>query len=842
MIRFITILLATLIFHFAAGQNNTLEKLSEVLQKAAVNFPKSKVFLKTDKDIYAPGEKVWFKANVLNCLTEGPSVETDLIMMVKAESGEVIVDNKYFVPNGEVNSQITIPSWAPEGNAYLIAYTPNALMVNEASLAAIKPITINLLKSNDYILELQTDQKVYRPGDEVKLKFQLSSLTPSSKKERMLISLFDYQKELFTERVNLTTNEMHELKFKLPGEVEEGLYFQLQTTGKNHVSQRIPVYTTEDQLRVEFFPEGGHLLLNNIQRIVYRATDPFGKPADISGKIYDQMGNQAGVGKILKPGIGMISLMPMPGQTYFFKVDSKYGNGQKFEMPKAVTNGSSFTLIKMEKDNIKAAIFNTGTVVGQQLTVVAIANGEIKLSLQMEAKQRNNFEIPSNQLPLGMVNFVVLDNKGSVISQRMIFNTPNEDQDIEIETHLSPSKTNGEVEVTIDLSNFIRQFGPCNVDLKIVDKQNLYHSNTDPGFNFLKYPLITTTPKTVLEIYIANIELLANTYRYYSLQDLLDGKNYLEKKEISKNVSGKVTDKSGARIPNATVMAVHANNPTVESTTSDENGWFVFNNLSKTKDLVIKAVNESGKKTYFVHLDHSFDETLEELLLIESFKVKPVYSAEETPAYFQANSNLLKQVGSETRDRKPRAPSSTEQMLQSGSSVLDVIRMIKPFNIVSNQIVFYGTSNSIMNQQGALIVIDGQKMGTSIDALNAVNPFEVASINVSTDPTEIQRYTALNSIGIIEIRTHGSAAGLKNQKERDKEEPTTFARENFPDDVWKYQSTIYWKPNIKADQNGQIKLKLKLSEIRSRFAVVVDMTSSNGITHRQTSEFTTVSE
>ena len=842
MIRYIAILIATLLFNIVTAQNTSLEKLSDVLQKGAMNFPKSKVFLKTDKDIYAPGEKVWFKANVLNCLTEGPSLETDLIIMVKAESGEVIIDQKYIILNGLVNNQITIPSWAPEGNAYLIAYTPNALNVNEATLAAIKPITINLLKSNDYILDLQANKKVYKPGDEVQLSIQLSAITPSSKKEKLLISLFDYQKELFTEKVNLSTNSIHDLKYKLPNEVEEGLFFQVQTVGKNHITQRLPIYTTEDQLTVEFYPEGGHLLLNNIQRIVYRATDPFGKPADVSGKIYDQMGNQAGVGKTLKPGLGLISLMPMPGQTYIFKIDSKYGNSQKFEMPTAVLNGCAFTLIKTEKDAVKASVLNTGNLVGKPITVAAVANGEIKLAFQVEAKQKNNFQISTNELPLGIINFVVMNASGKIVSERMIFNTPNEDQNIDIDTQVIPSATNGEAEVTIDISNFINQFGPCNVDVKVVDAQNLYHSQTDPSYNFLKYPLITSTPKTVLEKYITNIELMANTYRYYKLQDLIDGKNYMEKKAVSKNVSGIVTDKSGARIPNATVMVVHANNPTLETTTTDENGRFVFDNLNKTKDIIIKAVNDSGKKTYMVHLDHSFDETLEELLLLESFKIRPVYSVDETPAYFKTNSVLLRQIGSETKDRKPKEPSTAEKMLQSGSSILEVIRMIKPFSIKDNQIVFYGSTNSILNQQGALIVLDGQKMGTSIDALNAVNPFEVASINISTDPVEIQRYTALNSVGIIEIRTRGDAASLKNQKEMDKEEPTTFKQKDIPEDIWKYQTTLFWKPNVPVDQNGQIRLKLKLSEIRGQFVVVVDMTSKNGITHRQTSVFTTVRE
>lgn len=837
---FISILISCFLFSILSAQNTPIDKLAGALASNAPDFPKSKVFVKTDKDIYAPGEKIWFKAEVLNCLTEGPSKEADLVLMIKAESGEVIVDSKYVIVNGLVSNQITLPSWSPEGNAFLIAYTPNALKVNEASLAAIKPININLLRNNDFVLNAHPGNPVYKPSEDVKLVIQLNSITPSNKKEKLLVSLFDYQKELFSEKITASVNQTNEFKFKLPSIIEDGVYVKIETTGKAKVALKLPIYTTTDQINVEFYPEGGQLLTNTIQRIVYRATDPFGNPADVSGIVFDQLGNQAGVGKILKPGLGLINLMPMPGQTYTFKIDSKYGDGQNFEMPKAVLNGCAFTLVKTEIDNIKATIFNTGNLIGQKLTIATISDGEIKLSFQLEAQPKNSLQIATRELPLGIVNFVVMDEKGEIVSQRMIFNMPNEDIDFDIYTHVKPTETNGEVDISIDVSNFIKLFGNCNVDVKVIDAQNLYRIEAASAYNFLKYPLLTSTPKTVLDIYITNIELMANTYRYFTLQDLLDGKNYLDRKEIVNNFTGTVTDKSGARIPNATVMAIHSNNPTLATTTSDENGHFVFNNLTKTNDMVIKAISDSGKKTYIVHLDHSFDETLEELLLIESFKVKPIYSSEETPAYYDRNNNLLKLAGSETKDHKSRENSTPEKMLQSGSSVLDVIRMIKPFSLKDNQIVFYGTTNSIMNQQGALIVIDGQKMGTSIDALNTVNPFEVVSVNVSTDPVEIQRYTALNSIGIIEIRTRGDASSLRNKPEKEEPYISTFNQENIPDNVWKYQSTLYWKPNTEIDDNGLINLKLKLSELRTDFVVHVDLTSANGITHHKSSTFSTV--
>lgn len=839
----ISVLLLFSVFSGIYAQETAYEKLEKALAKSVPEFPKSKVFLKTDKDIYAAGEKIWFKAEVFNCLTESASSESSLIVLIKAESGEVIVDNKFVMTSGLVASQITIPSWAPEGNAFLIAYTPNALKVNEATLAAVKPITINTLKHNDYILTTTLNKVIAKPGEEVRLTVNLDAVTPSAKKEKLIISLYDYQNEIFSQKVTVMVNEENEFKYKLPDKVAEGLYFVIESTGKNKFSQKKPVYTTNDRITVEFFPEGGSLLTNNIQRIVYRATDPFGDPTDVTGSVYDPLGNQVGAGKILKPGIGLISLMPMPNQKYTFELDSQYGNGQKFEMPSAILDGTIFTLVKTEDELIKAAIVNTGNNVGKELTVVAIANGQAKLAFTLDAKEKNSLHIKTAELPQGIINFVVLDSKGEVLSERMIYNTPYEDINIDIQTVLKPTLKNGEVEIQVDASNFVSQFGPAMIDVKVVDLQNLYHNtNQDYSYSFLKYPLLTSTPKTVLDIYITNIELIANNYRYFEIKDIIDGVNYITQDGKGKSFSGTVTDKDGCRIPNATVMALHPDNPSIASTTTDENGRFVLTGTVKSNDLVIKAISDSGKKTYEVYLDRTFDETLEELLLFESFNVRPLYSAEETPPYFLANENLLRLSGSETKEKRPKELSNSQKMLQSGSSILDVVRMIKPFTLKGSEIVFYGTTNSILNQQGALIVIDGQKMGTSISAFDNINSYDVESINVSTNPVDIQQYTALNSVGIIDIKTRGSAPSMMEKKEELEIYVSEFDQTLIPEDIWKYQTTLFWQPNMLLDKSGKLNLNLKLSEIQSKFVVQVDIIGANGATHRQETEFSTVRE
>jgi len=822
-----------------AQQPDVSDLLNAALQKCVAQCDESKTFIKTDKDIYVPGEKIWFKAEIINCITQKATSESELIVMLKAETGEIVIDNKYLIENGMVSNQLSVPTWTPEGKFFLIAYTPNSLKNNKATLAAIKPISVNMLKRNDYTLVATLDQKIYKPSDEIRLSLQLKPITPSGKKEKVTVSLYDYHEEISTLKQSITVDLPNELKFKLPEKVNDGFYLDIQSAGKSNFSQKVPVFTTKDPINVEFFPEGGTLLTNNIQRIVYRATDALGEPVDVSGTVYDQMNNQSGAGKTLKKGFGLISLMPMPTQHYFFKIESDYGKGQKFEIPQAKIDGSSLTLVKIENETLRLSVVNSGKVIGEEITIAAIAGNEIKLKYKTSALQKHNFDIPTNNFDPGIINFVVFGSKGEVLSERLIYNIPNKDVDTEIVTNLTPSEKNGDVEIDIDLKKFIDFFGNGPVDVRIVDKQNIEQAIEPQQFNFLKYPLLTPTPKTVLDIYITNIELIANQNKFITLTEIMNGSRNQEPNS-EQSITGIVLNKKGKPVGNVPVMAI-ANNQPSGTVYTDAKGHFVFPKISKPDNLTVKALDSRSNKNFTVKINKSFDETLDRLLLFESFKWETNQNTGDLTNYYDQNKELLKLIGTENKDYKPKETSTTEKMLMSGSSILDVIKMLKPFTLKDNQIVFYGTANSIMNQQGALIVIDGQKMGTSISAFELVNPSDVASINVSTNPVDIQLYTALNSIGIIEIKTKGANNTVK-APEMKVNAVKQFSQDNFDHDSWRYQTTLFWQPNLRADENGKIHLKLKVSEIKTEYNVVVDIVSENGISHQQKTSFSTIKE
>ena len=158
---------------------------------------------------------------------------------------------------------------------------------------------------------------------------------------------------------------------------------------------------------------------------------------------------------------------------------------------------------------------------------------------------------------------------------------------------------------------------------------------------------------------------------------------------------------------------------------------------------------------------------------------------------------------------------------------------------MNGQIVFSGMINSINFQSGALIVIDGVKMGTAIDVLNNIATYDVEEIKISTDPMDIQKYTGLNNVGIIEIVTKRGeklipSAGPITKKEELYKDGLRIPRNFLTSDALTGQpgkdirTTLYWNPDMEIGASGTTTFSVPLSEIRSDFVISAEGITSSG--------------
>ena len=148
-------------------------------------------------------------------------------------------------------------------------------------------------------------------------------------------------------------------------------------------------------------------------------------------------------------------------------------------------------------------------------------------------------------------------------------------------------------------------------------------------------------------------------------------------------------------------------------------------------------------------------------------------------------------------------PKSYSKMLESGSAVAEVINRIRPYSLVGSYIVFHGSSRSLNSQAGSIIVLDGMQLGMDASVLDDIDPYGIETINISTKAIDIQRYSALNCIGVIELTTKVVSIDEDLMNSNEYRGRSIFPGERYDQSMGSkendFRSTIYWNPDIELD-------------------------------------------
>ena len=88
-------------------------------------------------------------------------------------------------------------------------------------------------------------------------------------------------------------------------------------------------------------------------------------------------------------------------------------------------------------------------------------------------------------------------------------------------------------------------------------------------------------------------------------------------------------------------------------------------------------------------------------------------------------------------------------------------------------------------------MIDGIKMGTDARVLDNIQPVDVLKVTASTNPMEIQKYTALNSVGVVEVFTKTGANEFTGPQK----------------DIMQEKNSLFWKTGLNTNIFGKASVK-----------------------------------
>lgn len=834
-----------------------LDKVAGHLETYRQAFPLEKVYVQTDKEVYAPGAILWFSALVVDPSGDQPSGNSpEITVNLYDASGNFITGDQFRVASGLGEGDLHIPGELPLGRYYLAAYTP--LQIHPGNVF-VKPLIIDRSYESDALVTFVSPGKIYMPGKEAGIDLKVTDYSGlGADKFQMLYEVHHGDKKLSDGKVRSVRGEAAIL-FPMPAVTGTQPVEVVVSHPKDLWSKKLTLLSGNDEIQVTFYPEGGSLIGTVPQKIGYYATAREGVPVNLDADIVNSRGEVMAKTKTFAPGYGLFPFKGATGEKYQLQITSEYGKGQRFDLPGVREAGVALVVQKSEPGLLTADLLMAAVTTPRKLAVAATRGAALLWAADLEMAATSRIRIPTSELGSGLIQLTVFDDAAQPLSSRLVYlpgknnltvrvsGVPSDDNKVKISVEtLDENLKPVDARVILSVADQMRTLPPVHhlTSFLALESDLRNPSGLDPD------------PATLRQQGVGlDFILIANEQRCFSWERVLkasadDSGNPLN----SMGISGRVTDKKGTVVPGAKISVMSLRDMQVYSATADNEGRFAFPSLQPvhSSDFTFTATDAKGKGNYLVQLDPTFAEKVgDKVRALDYAWQEREAPREPLAAYLSANPALL----SPQPAIRPIAAGgngvkneSYKNLLQTSTSLLEVIKSMRPFNLMNGQIVFPGTINSINFQSGALIVIDGQKMGTQADVLNSISPYDVDKINISLDPIDIQRYTGLNNVGLIEITTkHGeiptvpaaAAAGQKVQYSNGYRVPrhflTTDALENQSGKD--LRTTLFWDPALKTGPTGVQVFTVPLSDIRSGFVIRAEAFTPHLVTGAAEAEF-----
>ena len=589
---------------------------------------------------------------------------------------------------------------------------------------------------------------------------------------------------------------------------------------------------TEDSLPknidVQFFPEGGFLVSDLLNRIGFKALDESGKGVDIEGTITDKSGKEILRINTSKFGMGLFELAPKKNELYQLSVNLK-GVERQYDLPKPLEQGAVMQVIERDKEyriylqsTLETGLHSFSFIASQRKGPVIearISGNESKALVK----------VPKNMLKQGIVEFTLFDNNDQPILERLAFYDTVES---EVSVNIMPStevhETRELVKIEISLDSTVQPTIPTNLSIAVTDRSTV---KTDPyGIDIESELLLNSELKGNIEqpgYYFysdeperkRNLDILMMTqgWRQFILNDTIKiPSNPRFPAESGFRLSGTVKSLSNHKKPVTANVSLTYNNSeefAIEEVKTDQNGKFIFNQLNfmDTTSVLVQAKKlKKGKqrKSYY-------DPTTDVLIEMDAFTPPGilVFPEQNSQGFIEdlTNSNSTShkylesiyemQQGAVKLDEvvleaeslnkndhynKKRVlykdPSHTfdfkENDVLPTNNTLSAIQGRLPGVSVRNNIVYIRGPSSFLGDNSALLLVDGIVIANDGTQINAISVFDIDFIDVLKGP-RAAIYGSRAANGVVAVYTKNGTESSDTAKNRRKRGALSFVHAGY---------------------------------------------------------------
>jgi hypothetical protein len=336
-------------------------------------------------------------------------------------------------------------------------------------------------------LYVQFDKKAYNPGDRIWYKAYLfSGFDPSPYSKNFYAELYDAAGNLIL-RSTAPINESTAIgNFDIPASFSgTRIRVRAYTTWMLNFDS-IFIFTkdlriialSEDTVShpdptptiIHFFPEGGDLVAGVENNIAFKANDAFGQPRKITGILFDQSGKELLSFSSTHDGMGKFLLQPDKDEVFNIVWKDETGIEHKSDLPAVKASGISLRILNTDDKLIFSVARAADNPSYKKVVVIAHVNQQMiyKAIVNLTDVLISGGNIPTGQLPTGIVQVTVFDMNEMPLAERVCFvNNHNYSFDVGINVVRKSLQRRGRNEMNIELPNNMKS----NVCVAITDAE-----------------------------------------------------------------------------------------------------------------------------------------------------------------------------------------------------------------------------------------------------------------------------------------------------------------------------------------------------------------------------------
>ncbi|MBC7448738.1 MAG: hypothetical protein H7330_11840 [Hymenobacteraceae bacterium] len=427
-----SLLLTTVSVAVAPGPGPFAEFLKTLRQKLTwfnQRVPNTRVFVVTDKTLYAPGESIWLTAFVREGAAlvpatsqQGEAVTVELLDPKRAPAATIRLEiDKHGLAKGDFQLTEAMP-----GGLYkLRAFTDRMNGRKEDSSVApfSKTLTVQSVTLPRVKLTLDFPRKGYGPGDEVLATLKAFGNDNQPLAGRGVTFLAQVAGVAVADgKATIGPDGIAALRFTLPKNLASPdgvLTVTLPHEGLTEsVARAVPIVLND--IRVDLLPEGGDLVEGLAGRVAVRAVNEHGEPADVAGSVYDDRDRRLTTFRTVHDGLAIFDLTPAAGRRYHVRLTEPVASEKRVAVPAPLPGGFGLHVEHQQNQGLPISISST---VREKVLLVGVQRGElvIERTLDVRPGKPTAFQLPLDKLAPGVLQLTLFDSKKIARAERLAF-------------------------------------------------------------------------------------------------------------------------------------------------------------------------------------------------------------------------------------------------------------------------------------------------------------------------------------------------------------------------------------------------------------------------------------